>query len=187
MAGRLDFDIENPELGMHLLSIFWNRQVHFGLIVYQTAFMRDMACAGPYFSKLLLNAIFFSASKNTLRTEVRRDPGNVRTAGYKYRQRFMELLGAEFDKSKITTVQALIIVAGALFTWCDERSTSFLYAGMSFNMIVDLGLHVWTSNPKEKGLSVEDLEVRRRLFWGAYGMLFSTFDSYLMFTKLFWH
>lgn len=169
MSGKLDFDGEDADLGSHLLSIYWNRQHHFGLIVYQTAFMRDMACSGPYFSKLLLNAMFFSASKNTLRPEVRRDPTNIRTAGYKYRHRFMELLSTEFDKSKITTIQALIIVAGALFTWCDERSTSFLYAGIAFNMIVDLGLHVGTTG--KEILSEEDFEVRRRLFWGAFGML----------------
>ena len=61
--GKLDFDGVEPELGQHLLSLHWNRQHHSFLITYRPAFMRDMACKGPNFSKLLINAIFFSASK----------------------------------------------------------------------------------------------------------------------------
>ncbi|KAF7548541.1 hypothetical protein G7Z17_g6992 [Cylindrodendrum hubeiense] len=52
--------------------------------------MRDMACNGPYFSKLLLNAIYFGSSKFSPRLEVRKDPDDVRTAGWKYRERFSD-------------------------------------------------------------------------------------------------
>ncbi|KXH57376.1 fungal specific transcription factor [Colletotrichum salicis] len=81
-AGSLDFDGVDPELGMHLLSLHWNRQHHSFLLTYRPAFMRDMACNGPYFSKILLNAIYFGASKFSPRREVRRDPNDVRTAGW---------------------------------------------------------------------------------------------------------
>lgn len=66
-CGKLDFDGVEPGLGMHLLSVFWNRQHHSGPVVFRTAFMRDMARQGPYFSKLLLNAIYFQALKNSPR------------------------------------------------------------------------------------------------------------------------
>jgi hypothetical protein len=56
--GKLDFDGVDPELGMHLLDLHWNRQHHSFLLTYRPAFMRDMACGGPYFSKILLNAIY---------------------------------------------------------------------------------------------------------------------------------
>jgi hypothetical protein len=56
-------------------------------------------------------------------------------------QRFMELFITAFDKSEITTIQALIIMASPLFTRCDERSLSWLYSGIAFNMIIDLGMH----------------------------------------------
>jgi hypothetical protein len=92
----------------------------------------------------------------------------------------MELL--TFDKSEITTIQALIIIASPLFTWCDERSTSWLYAGIAFNMIIDLGIHVDASAlPNVHGLCEEDLEVRRRIFWGAYGMRCPSVSLYLGF------
>ncbi|KAH8694225.1 fungal-specific transcription factor domain-containing protein [Talaromyces proteolyticus] len=165
----LDFDGVDPDLGMHLLELHWNRQHHAFLITYRPAFMRDMACGGPYFSKLLLNAIYFGASKFSSRPEVRRDPNDVRTAGWLFRQRVRELLGGALDKSDITTIQALLVMASSLFALGDERSAAWLYAGTAFRMIIDLGMHVDGSRlANYRKFSDEDLEIRRRVFWGAF-------------------
>jgi len=123
-AGRLDFDRVDPELGMHLLSMHWNRQRHSFLIAYRPAFMRDMACQGPYFSELLLNAIYFGASKFSPRPELRSSREHVRSVGLLFRQRVRELLGGALEKSEITTIQALLIMTSSLFTLGDERSTA---------------------------------------------------------------
>jgi len=178
-AEKLDFDGVDPELGMHLLSLHWNRQHHSFLITYRPALMRDMACGGPYFSKLLLNAIYFGVSKFSSRPEVRRDPADVRTAGWLFRQRFKKLLGEELDKSKITTIQALLVMTSSLFALGDERSAAWLYAGMAFRMIVDLGLHLDAPLlPNFRQPSDENLEIRRRVFWGAFGKLvFHAFEK----------
>ncbi|KAJ4300840.1 hypothetical protein N0V90_002928 [Kalmusia sp. IMI 367209] len=168
--GKLDFDGVEPELGFHLLSLHWNRQHHSFLITHRPAFMRDMACKGPYFSKLLLNAIYFSAAKFSPRHELRREPDNVRTAGWRFRERVRELLGGALDKSDITTIQALLIMTNSLFALGDERSAAWLYAGLAFRMIVDLGMHV--EAPKltsHRKFSDEDSEIRRRVFWAAFG------------------
>ena len=131
--------------------------------------MRDMACSGPYFSKLLLNAIYFGASKFSNRPEVRRDPNDVRTAGWTFRMRVKELLGSALDRSEITTIQALLIMTSSLFALGDERSAAWLYAGAAFRMIIDLGMHVdATMLSNMRRLSDEDLEIRRRVFWGAF-------------------
>jgi hypothetical protein len=90
----------------------------------------------------------------------------------------MELLVRAFDKSAITTIQALIIIANTLYTWCDERSLSWLYSGVAFNMIIDLGIHIDVSAPSTRRLSEEDLEVRRRIFWGAYGTNCNSINLY---------
>lgn len=164
-ASRLDFDEVDPEIGMHLLSIYWSRQLYTAQIIYRPTFMRDMACGGPYFSKLLLNAILFTVSKHCSRPEIRSDPEDITTAGWRFRQRFTELLRDSFDKSEITTLQALLIMSNSLFSRCDERSLSWLYAGNAFNMIIDLGLHVLPSPEK---MSAEEIEVRKRVLWGAY-------------------
>ncbi|KAJ5815105.1 hypothetical protein N7474_006882 [Penicillium riverlandense] len=167
--GKLDFDGVDPELGMHLLSLHWNRQHHSFLITYRPAFMRDMANEGPYFSKLLLNAIYFGASKFSSRPEVRRDPDDVRTAGWSFRMRVKELLGSALDRSEITTIQALLVMTSSLFALGDERSAAWLYAGTAFRMIIDLGMHVDpTMLSNIRHLSDEDIEIRRRVFWGAF-------------------
>ena len=169
--GVLDFDGVEPELGMHLLNLHWNRQHHSFLVTYRPAFMRDMACGGPYFSKLLLNAIYFGASKFSSRhEEVRRVANDVRTAGWQFRRRVRQLLGEALDKSEITTIQALLVMTNSLFALGDERSAAWTYAGIAFRMIVDLGLHVDNLDlTNTSSLSDEDYEIRRRVFWSAFG------------------
>jgi Fungal specific transcription factor domain len=187
-ANRLDFDGVDPDLGMHLLSVFWNRQHATGSVVYRPAFMRDMACNGPYFSKILLNAIYFAASKNSTRAEFRcareavnnnEDILGLPAIVSPFRRRAEELLSSSVNagvpvpvamKSEITTIQALLIMSDALFAWCDERSLSWLYSGLAINMIVDLGIHTDRQTPAmKKDLPAEYFEVRRRLFWAAFG------------------
>lgn len=168
--GKLDFDGVEPELGMHLLSLHWNRQHHSFLATYRPAFMRDMACGGPYFSKLLLNAIYFGAAKFSPRHEVRRVADDVRTAGWQFRERVRELLGGSLDRSEITTIQAMLVMTNSLFALGDERSAAWIYAGLAFRMIVDLGIHVDTPHlAGSRRLSDEDYEIRRRVFWAAFG------------------
>ena len=131
--------------------------------------MRDMACGGPYFSKLLLNAIYFGASKFSNRPEVRRSPDEPRTAGWTFRMRVKELLGDALDRSEITTIQALLVMSSSLFALGDERSAAWLYAGTAFRMIIDLGMHVDATMLRNmRRLSDEDLDIRRRVFWGAF-------------------
>lgn len=195
-AGRLDFDGLDPELGMHLLSVFWNRQHTCGSLVYRPAFMRDMACKGPYFSKILLNAIYFAAAKHSTKAEFRcaqnatandNDDIELPAIVSPFRRRAEELLssstisGAQVPvimKSDITTIQALLIMSDALFAWCDERSLSWLYSGLAINMIVDLGIHTGRQTPAMKrDASPEDLEIQRRLFWAAFGTCIIVINS----------
>ena len=161
--GKLDFDGVEPELGLHLLNLHWNRQHHSFLVTYRPAFMRDMACNGPYFSKLLLNAIYYGASKFSPRLELRKDPSDVRTAGWQFRNRVRDLLGQALDHSEITTIQALLQMSNSLFALGDEQSAAWVFSGIAIRMLEDLGLHVdATLLPNMHRLSEEDLEIRRR-------------------------
>lgn len=154
---------------MHLLLLHWNRQHHSFNITYRPAFMRDMACKGPYFSKLLLNAIYFAASKFSPRHEIRRDKDDVRTSGWRFRERVQSLLGSALDRSDITTIQALLVMANTLFALGDERSAAWLHSGLAFRMIIDLGMHVDAPDlGSSRKFSDEDMEIRRRVFWAAF-------------------
>ena len=134
---------------MHLLALHWNRQHFAFMISYRprrclsptkltTVFMRDMACQGPYFSKLLLNAIFFSVSKFSDRPEVYDDPLTQTTAGSRFLRRVKELLGAALDQSSIPTIQAMLLLSSSLFA-LGYQSAAWLYSGIAIRMIFDLG------------------------------------------------
>jgi hypothetical protein len=165
-----DYDGWEPELVLHLLNIHFNRQHHNLLLIYRPLFMRDFAAGGPFFSKLLLNAILFAASKFSPRIDIRKDAKNPSTAGWQFRQRFKSLLGEAMDESSITTIQALITIASSLFAVESQaKSTAWLYSGIAFRMIIDLGLNIDGADLlRRQKVTVEELEARRRVFWGAF-------------------
>ncbi|KAJ4087645.1 hypothetical protein NW756_007793 [Fusarium oxysporum] len=172
-AGKLDFGDVDPEIGMDLLSKFWNRQHYMGSIVYRPAFMRDMACNGPYYSNILLRAMLFSGSMHTVDAAALRNTGKLNSIGRPYRIKFEQALHAcgsqVLFKSDITTIQALLVVADALFSWCNERSLSWHYLGIAISMIIDLGLHIdGPARRSSKKISPEDMEIERRVFWATF-------------------
>lgn len=172
-AGKLDFGDLDPKIGMDLLSKFWNRQHYMGSIVYRPAFMRDMACNGPYYSEVLLRAMLFSGSMHTVDAAALRNTGKLNSIGRPYRIKFEQALHAcgsqVLFKSDITTIQALLVVADALFSWCNERSLSWHYLGIAISMIIDLGLHIdGPARRSSKKISPEDMEIERRVFWATF-------------------
>ncbi|SMY28605.1 unnamed protein product [Zymoseptoria tritici ST99CH_1A5] len=167
--GKLDFDGLDPHLGQRLLDMHWKRQHHTYLVVYRPAFTRDMACAGPYFSKTLLNAIYFGAA--SLAGEFRKDPYDPHTAGWDFRERACELVKDTMEESDITTIQALLLMTDSMFAMGDKKSikTAWLYAGYAVHMIKTLGLQLdIAKRPNGMNLKEEDLEIRRRVFWSAF-------------------
>ena len=105
---------------------------------HQTVFTRDMACQGPYFSKLLLNAIFFSVSKFSDKADVYDDFGDQKTAGKMFLRRVKELLGEALDQSSIPTIQAMLLLSSSLFA-LGHQSAAWLYSGVAIRMIFDMG------------------------------------------------
>ena len=79
------------------------------------------------------------------------------------------LLGSEIQRpSSIPTAQALLQLSARELAW-GSISQAWLYSGMAFRMVSDLGLHYSTGKIMMFGqLSAEDLEIRRRLFWSCY-------------------
>lgn len=79
------------------------------------------------------------------------------------------LLGTEIHKtSSIPTVQALLQLSARDLAF-GAISQAWLYSGLAFRMVSDLGLHHSKAKMMALGhLSAEDLEIRRRLFWSCY-------------------
>lgn len=153
--------------------MFWKTAHSAFLVVYRPAFMRDWACGGPHHSKLLLNAIYCNASRHLSENNIRRYDTSRAALRARFQQRFKELLRESFDQSTTTTVQALLVISVSLSALGEDcRSVSWLYSGMAYRMIVDLGLHTSKSHSStSKQASEEDDEIQRRIFWSAFGEL----------------
>lgn len=161
-----DLDGVPSDLASHLLDLHWNRQHHTFLLTYRPTFTRDLLTGGPYASPFLLNAIFACASKYSDRMEVRDNPADHRSAGGRFFRRCTALLmeTPPFEQSSLPTVAGLLLL-GSTFVATGDVSKGWLYSGFAFRMVFDLGLHIDYIQP---GQNEEDLELRRRLFWGAY-------------------
>lgn len=134
--------------------------------------MRDMAVgsSGRYFSPLLLNAILFGAAKFSDRVhQLRSDISDPSSAGMQFLKRVQELLPEALMKSRITTVQALLLLACTHYARGSE-SAAWLHSGLAFRMAFDLGMNEdGLDLVSEAKLQPEELELRRRVIWAAYG------------------
>ncbi|RTE75113.1 hypothetical protein BHE90_010447 [Fusarium euwallaceae] len=154
------------ELALHLLNLHWARQHHTFLLTYRPAVMRDLECSGPYCSNFMLNAIFACCSKFSRRPEVRDNPDDPTTAGRRFFRRCDELLAREslLTKPQVSTIVGLLLL-GSTYNARGETSKGWLYTGYALRMVYDLGLHL---DPKQTTDSAEEIEIRRRVFWGAF-------------------
>lgn len=118
----------------------------------------DMTTDGPYFSQFLLIVLCAHSARF-----------QNRQIGDMLISRARLLLGTEIHRpSSIPTVQALLQLSARDLAF-GSISQAWLYSGMAFRMVSDLGLHQSNAKMVELGhLSSEDLEIRRRLFWSCY-------------------
>lgn len=154
------------ELATHLLDLHWSRQHHTLLLTYRPAIVRDLLRNGPHGSRFLLYAIFACSSKFSARVEVRDDPSDPSTAGRRFFRHCDELLSQDslLIYPKLPTVIGLLLL-GSSYNAKGETSKGWLYTGYALRMIYDLGLHL---DPKETSDSPEQVEIRRRVFWGGF-------------------
>jgi len=154
------------ELALHLLDLHWNRAHHTFLLTYRPAVMRDLLHGGPYCSEFLLTALFAVTAKYSERLELRTNPNDPTTAGKTFLDRCDELIARDhlLCKSSIPTISGLVMLGGT-FNALGQFSKGWLYTGYALRMVYDLGLHL---DSHELAASAEDLEIRRRVFWGAF-------------------
>lgn len=151
----------------HLLDLHWSRQHHTFLLTYRPAIMRDLIQgSGPFYSMFLLNAILACATKYSKLIILREDPENAATAGAPFFRRCDALLaqGSLLFQPSIPTVVGLLLL-GSTYNSTGKTSKGWLYTGYALRMVYDLNLHL---DPEETTTTPEDIEIRRRVFWGAF-------------------
>lgn len=138
--------------------------------VYRPAFTRDMKAGGPYFSQALFNTIL-SHSVRWCRAEPGMDfllaPFDDGRAFSKDAVRCL-FEDIQHGRSKVPTVQALLLLS-AQECGRGNRTQAWLYSGMAFRLIDDMGICVDDEKyAKADQLSAEEVEIRNRLFWSCY-------------------
>ncbi|KAK5046111.1 hypothetical protein LTR84_008568 [Exophiala bonariae] len=141
-----------------LLQLYWSWIAPMFLWVYRPAFMRDLGTGGQYCSQLLLSVICAHSARFRA--------GNL---GDLLISRTRNLLGKEIlNPSSIATTQALLQLSARELAF-GSISQAWLYSGMAFRMVSDLGLHHNASEIAELGsFTGDDHETRKRLFWSCY-------------------
>ena len=141
------------------------------LLTYRPAIVDSLINNGPYVNKLLLNAIYLQSSLYSDRDGLRLDPRDPKTTGMAFYNRFKALLPQHIDQPTMPTVVALLLCGACLLPY-GKQSAGWVYCGMAYRMMKDLGYHLdFSSAPGQEaglGLSASDAEIRRRVYWGAY-------------------
>lgn len=159
-----------PEAIQLLLDLHWCWVQPVFNFVYRPTFTRDLQNNGPYCSVLLLNAVLaHSVRWAKADTRMVRLLEPFEGGAYFGRQARASLMDAvQVGAPSIPTVQALLLLS-AQECGQGNLSQAWLYSGMAFRLIVDLGI-VFDGRryARTVRLSVEDIEIRSRLFWSCY-------------------
>jgi hypothetical protein len=165
------------DTAMHLLDLHWNRQHLSYLLTYRPAIMNSLISNGPYVNKLLLNAIYFQSSLYSDRTSLlRQNPQDPQTMGMIFYDRFKTLLAEYIDKPSIPTIAGLL-ACGACLVPRGKQSAGWVFCGIAYRMITDLGIHLDIQSTPQTGrsrtgtgfkLGAIDVKMRRRVYWAAY-------------------
>ncbi|KAJ9195878.1 transcriptional regulator family: Fungal Specific TF [Paecilomyces variotii] len=146
-----------------LLDTYWSLPHHLHLVVCRKIFMRDVECSGPYVNIFLLNSVLSQAARFSDRSDA------PKISDY-FAKKALTSLGDAIGKgSSIPTLQGLLIFS-ARECASGRTSQGWLYSGMAFRMMHDLGIHIY---PKSLShlvgrFSPEDLAVRQQVFWSCY-------------------
>ncbi|KAE8148213.1 fungal-specific transcription factor domain-containing protein [Aspergillus avenaceus] len=159
-----------PEPFQYLLDSHWCWIQPLFNFVYRPAFTRDMKISGPYYSDALLNAVL-SHSVRWCKSEPR--IGHILEqfdGGAQFSHRAVSGLhdSLKVGYLGIPTIQTLLLLS-AQECGRGNRSQAWLYSGMAFRMLEDLGISIDSRKYSDTAhLSDEDIEIRNRLFWSCY-------------------
>ncbi|KUJ14704.1 uncharacterized protein LY89DRAFT_671128 [Mollisia scopiformis] len=169
LSMNIDFDGLPPDLAFYLLSIHWNSQHFSFLLSYRPAIMDSLCNNGPYSNKLLLNAIYYSSCLHSNQESLRSDPNDPQSMGLQFYQRFKHLLPEFIDEASIPTAVALLLCGASLVSH-GKQSAGWIYCGIAYRHILDLGCHlcIQEGNRKPSKETVLEQEMKRRLYWGAF-------------------
>ncbi|CAG8551083.1 5403_t:CDS:2 [Diversispora eburnea] len=156
-------ELPSQELSDHLLEIYFTHVHPLLPVIYKPRFF-DQLKDKDHLPHLLLNAIYSFSARFSDRPEVRKYSNDPNTAGDVFFDRAKALLDNDYDKARVTTIQALVILS--LREYGKSNVTrAWLYAGMASRMSQELGMHRNNEKWHPIDLSREQREEQKRVFW----------------------
>jgi hypothetical protein len=118
--------------------------------------------SGIYVTPFLLSAVLAQAARYSDRADA------AGLAAY-FAERSVNLMTAEITKgSSIPTIQGLLVFAGHE-SIIGRASQAWLYSGMAFRMMRDMGMHIHDRKLSLVGqFSPVELALRRQIMWSCY-------------------
>ncbi|CAG8518968.1 13381_t:CDS:2, partial [Dentiscutata heterogama] len=158
--------LPSQEISDHLLETYFTHIHPLLPIIYKPIFFNRLKDRDNP-PLLLLNAIYALAARYSDRPELRKNLQDSQTAGDEFFDRAKALLDNDYDKSHITTIQALIIMALRDIR-IDNTTRCWIYIGMAARMAQDLGIHRNNEKWQPISLSHEEKEEQKRAFWSCF-------------------
>ncbi|OJJ87456.1 uncharacterized protein ASPGLDRAFT_55879 [Aspergillus glaucus CBS 516.65] len=147
----------------NLLETYWCFPHHLHLVLSRRIFLHDFVTAGPFVTPFLLCSVLSQAARYS------EMPGAM-AYGDQFAAKALSLLSQEIEKgSSIPTIQGLLILS-ARECACGRISQGWVYSGIGFRMMKDMGIHIPTKNLSQLPyqFSDEELRLRQQIFWSCY-------------------
>ncbi|PSK59276.1 hypothetical protein B9Z65_3600 [Elsinoe australis] len=171
----------DPKLITHLLNMYFTWHYSYFTCLSRSLFYKDFllgrqpndVCRNPqYCSPLLVNAMLALGCHFTSNPAAREHPSDSSTAGDHFFREAKRLIveNDEYEKPKITTVQALALMS-VREAGCGREAKGWVYSGMSFRMACDMGLHLDSgalAEGRDRALDEGEEDARRITFWGCF-------------------
>lgn len=171
---------DDPELILHLLNMYFTWHYTYFTTLSKILFYRHFWLGySPttkrkthYCTPLLVNAMLAIGCHFTSHKGARADPEDSATAGDHFFKEAKRLIleGDLHEIPRLTTVQALALMS-VREAGCAREAKGWVYSGMSFRMLQDMGLNLdtgrLTTNKNVNGDEAEE-DVRRITFWGCF-------------------
>ncbi|GAO13736.1 hypothetical protein UVI_02018330 [Ustilaginoidea virens] len=162
---------EIPEPFQYLLNVHWCWIQPLFNFIYRPVFTRDMQCMGPYYSHTLLNAVISHSIRwGRSDASTRRLLDESYQGGAVFGKHARNMLFQELSSGVCTipTIQTLLLLSAQECS-LGNSTQAWTYSGIAFRLIDHLGICVDSQRfPGSVPLSDEELEIRRRIYWGCF-------------------
>lgn len=157
---------DDSRLVQHLLALYFCWEYPTFASLSKEHFLKDFQDGRTrYCSSVLVNALLALGCRFSSHPATRASPEDPSTSGDHFFMECVRQLREEHDHVKMTTIQALGIMAIREAS-CGRDSESWYYAGQSMRLALEMGLHLTDGSGDED----DETAVRSATFWGAYSL-----------------